>query len=148
MSKTAILSKVRPPAPKRVLEPAIVLARAPNWEGELDGLKGAAKGSTIRVKARLGLDYAMVEGEGRAVNLSAGRNHADGFSVSGVLAGAAVELQLFFSGEPFGRQPFICTGTLSEDGREMAGDWSLACLNPDTCGCKGGGGSFRLKRVG
>jgi hypothetical protein len=137
----------RPPSRKRILEPAIDIERAPNWEGELDGSFGAPEGATIRIKAHIGFDYQMIEGEGRAVNLPA-KGYADGFALSGVLTESAVALQIWFNGEPFGRQPFLCTGDLSEDGRAMAGDWSVACQNPDSCNCQGGGGTFRLKRVG
>ena len=129
-----------------LLDPALDLARAPHWEGELEGNHGAPKGSTIRVKAQIGFDGSLIEGVGRAVNFPA--DATPELALSGTRESDAVCVQVWFNGEPFGHQPFVCSGELTSDGREMAGDWSVACQNPDTCGCKGGGGRFRLKRIG
>ena len=132
----------------RLLEEAPRLGHEHNWEGELAGARGAAKGCAIRVKARIGFYGDMTEGVGRAVNFPADMAASDAeFTLSGTLDLDAVAFQIWFAGAPFGHQPFACAGVLGSDGREMTGDWSVGCLFPDACDCDGGGGTFHLKRI-
>lgn len=119
-----------------------------HWEGEFTGLRGAAQGCEIRVRVRIGFYGDSLEGAGRAINFPADTPESDTeVTLSGSLDGDAVTLQMWFANALIGREAFVSTGVLSSDGREMAGDWSAGCFNPETCGCAGAGGAFLLKRI-
>ncbi len=138
----------RSPALHFLLEPTLDLARAPHWEGELTGTQGAPKGCVMRLEAQIDFNRHSIEGVGRAVNFPSDvpSSHAE-LTLSGSCSLETVMFEIWFSGTPYGHQPFCGAGTLGNDGREMSGDWSVACLTPDSCGCNGGGGTFRLKRI-
>jgi hypothetical protein len=118
------------------------------WEGEFTGARGAAQNCTIGVKAQIGFHGHLIEGAGRAVTFPAEFSDTDAsFSLSGVLSFDSVSFQLWFGASQIRHEPFIGSGMLSSDGREIGGDWSVQCFDPETCGCEGGGGVFRLKRI-
>lgn len=135
----------------RVLE---LIDRAPaldhehHWEGEYFGHHGSASGSTVAVKARLAFHGEVIDGAGRLIDgLNDVLDGKYGFDVDATRVADVVELHLWFEAEVLARAPFVCTGLLTGDGREISGDWTVGCFDPDTCGCDGGGGTFRLKRI-
>jgi hypothetical protein len=138
----------RPPRLVRLLDWAPQLGHEHNWEGALSGLRGAAQNCEIGLKARIAFHGDLIEGVGRMVNRPEGMpDFNDGFTLSGTLIGDSVDFQLWFAEDLIAREPFAVSGQLSLDARDMVGDWTVRCFNPTTCGCDGGGGDFRLKRV-
>ena len=138
----------RPPRLARLLADAPAPGFEHHWEGELAGSSGAAVGCNIKLKASMAFHGALVDGRGRFANVGAGVTDAQAtLSISGTLEADVISLRLWSASAELGRVPFEAAGKLECGGREMGGAWSVTCFNPDTCGCTGGGGTFRLKRV-
>lgn len=132
----------------RLLDRVPTLDHEHHWEGEFKGSHGAAEGSTIAIKARLAFRGELIDGNGRIVDgMSEKLDGPDSFTVGGTLDGDVVDLLLWFDAPLLGRSPFVGSGLLTSDAREIDGDWTVGCFNPATCGCDGGGGTFRLKRI-
>jgi len=138
----------RPPQLDRLLEDAPRLEPEHHWEGELAGSHGAANGCVIRIAAQIAFPGSLIAGSGRMLNkLDGSPDFVPDLDLTGTLEKGAVALQLWFAGAEIRHVPFVGTGRLSNDAREMTGDWSVQCFNPKTCGCDGGCGTFRLVRV-
>ena len=142
------VAKRRNPRLVRLLRTVPALGYEHNWEGAFEGARGAAAGCTLRVKAQIAFHGDLIEGAGRFVDFrSGGAAGDDGFALTGTATPGAVSLELWFSAAEARRVPLAATGIIGCNGREMSGDWAVACFNPDTCGCDGGGGTFHLKRI-
>ena len=138
----------RPPHLARLLDRVPELGHEHHWEGEFTGVHGAASDCEIRVKASIAFHGDLLEGAGRLAYPPAGMpGFDDAFTVSGTIGAETVDFQLWFTAVELGREPIVSSGVLGADGREMSGDWSFQCFNSATCGCDGGGGTFRLRRV-
>lgn len=119
-----------------------------NWEGTFTGSAGSADGFTVTIKANITFATDLIEGVGRAVNLSADAPAGAGeLAISGTQHEDVVHFELWFGAAEMARESFSATGILSADGREMLGRWTVGCFDPQACGCSGGGGEFKLKRV-
>ena len=148
---TATISTVLTPPSRhlaRLLSSVPDLGPEHHWQGEYTGVSGAAVGCCIRIDAHLAFHGSLIEGAGRLADTQtaiAGWNGS--LTLSGTVSGDAVSLDLWMQPPEIGRVPFAGTGTLSSDAREIAGAWSTACFNPETCGCDGGGGKYWLRRI-
>lgn len=120
-----------------------------HWEGVLKGEHGSAKTGRVEVKARLRFQNAVLDGRGVTHTFPTRlRGQPCEFDVSGVIEGDGdLAFQLWFIEPEIGHVPFELEGALSSNGARMTGAWTCACFYPDRCGCGGGGGSFRLKKV-
>ena len=138
----------RSPALSRLLENCPQLNREHHWEGDLTITRAVNPGFVFKVKASIGIHGDLIDGTGRSYTMPYKLTEADGaFTLSGSLAAGTVAFQLWFSGTDWRQRPFVATGHIGVDGREMSGDWTTQCMQPTGCGCAGLGGPFRLQRV-
>ncbi|NJO55637.1 MAG: hypothetical protein HC834_03930 [Rhodospirillales bacterium] len=117
------------------------------WEGALDGASGSASSWTLKVRAHIAFHGGLIEGTGRMETPPAVDGAVDTFGLVGTRDGDGVAFALWFDTPAISHVPIETTGRLSADGRTMTGDWTIGCFYPDTCGCTGGGGTYRLERV-
>ena len=68
-------------------------------------------------------------------------------TVSGAQTDDAVQLSIWFDGTELANFPIECDGVIDPDERLILGAWKTPCVEPDTCGCDGGGGSYKLHRI-
>jgi hypothetical protein len=136
-----------PPALGQLLKRSPRLSPEHHWEGEFAGAHGSTKSCTLRIKAQIAFRGELVEGKGRCVNMPADTFGDDTFTLSGTLGAGGLSFHVDFAVAPIGTVPVVADGALSADERTMTGDWSIACIFPDTCDCQGGGGTFELRRV-
>jgi hypothetical protein len=124
------------------------LGREHHWEGTFTGNSGAAAGKSFRMIAHMAFHGTLIEGRGALsagdVSLPDAQLEA---TLSGTLEDGTVRLEMWWSHPDTLREAFHCDGVLAVDQRVIEGSWSVACFYPDTCGCGGSGGTFRLVRV-
>lgn len=119
-----------------------------SWEGALQGVYGSAGSGKIEFKATIAFHGELIEGTGRVSRLAQARPEwDDSLVLSGSRREGAVNFDIWLTASAFGRSAFSTVGQLSADGREMTGDWSVGCFDPAACGCKGGGGTYRMTRI-
>jgi hypothetical protein len=134
-----------PNAPTPDALPDTVALETPDyhWEGPFDVTRGEAEDSFI-VRAMIGFHGDLIEGSGE---LHLTNDDGEGpITITGDRTGGDVRFSIWFAdGEA--RSPLDCEGEMSADEQTMKGDWSFECLDPENCGCGGGGGTFTLERV-
>lgn len=119
-----------------------------SWEGVLQGATGSTTGHTIEFRATLAFHGGLIEGTGRVAALARSRpDWDDSLVLSGASRDGEVSFSIWLAASAFKQSAFSTTGHLSVDGGEMTGDWSVGCFDPVGCGCQGGGGTFRMKRI-
>jgi hypothetical protein len=116
------------------------------WIGALTGARGACRNAQIELQAQISITAGVLIGRGAAANFP---YDAPGAAVvlDGGAARGGVHFDLIIERDDLARAPFVCDGLMNADQTEMSGDFALACIYPKTCGCAGGGGSFRLTKV-
>jgi hypothetical protein len=67
--------------------------------------------------------------------------------VDGMRSPESVEMQVHIFGAPVRLQPMACTGLSSVDETRYEGTWTMPCLDPESCGCDGSDGKFRLSEL-
>lgn len=138
--------------PVRDLEPLPFATPAPEdapehlWEGELKGRYGICRRATIEVRARIAFRGDLVNGRGVTPNFPYG-HEGGAFTLDGALTGAKVAVDLVMEDETFRQTIYACDGVMNAAEDEIDGVWTVGCLRPRECGCKGGGGVFRLQKV-
>jgi hypothetical protein len=136
----------------RVLEPLPFAISAPEpvpdqeWEGELKGRYGICRRAKILVRAQMAFRGDLVSGQGVTPNFPYGRE-GGAFTLDGALKGSAFEIDLVMDDADFRQTTYACTGVMNAAEDEIEGKWTVGCLRPRECGCKGGGGVFRLQKV-
>ena len=142
------LLRERLPLLSRLLETSPVLERRRRWEGELTITRAVNPGFVFRVVADIAIHGELIEGTGRSHTMPYDLSGRDAeFTLAGTSAAGALAFQVWFAAAEWRARPFIASGHLSSDGRQMSGDWSTQCMQPRTCGCDGLGGPFRLHRI-
>lgn len=127
------------------LAPQLEPARAHHWEGVFE-LNADGDQFSFNVIARLVFQGGLIEGAGNASLVGGTALAAPAFTLSGERAGESVVFRFWFDEDMLGH-PFECSGTLDAEERVMDGAWAYHCVDPQSCGCSGGWGPFRLERV-
>ena len=65
--------------------------------------------------------------------------------LEGETSGGTLKLTIFMIDTPFRHGEVVCTGE-RKDERFIEGDFEMACVNPDKCGCGGMRGTFWMRR--
>jgi CDGSH-type Zn-finger protein len=135
-----------------VLEPELALAQLENkqpeheWIGELQGRRGICRKTRIEVRAMLSFTGGVLIGCGASANFPYDDPGAH-ISIDGSAGAAGVSFDLVIERGVFAAKSFICDGVINAAEDEISGGFAIGCLYPESCGCKGGGGSFRLTKV-
>jgi hypothetical protein len=117
------------------------------WEGALTGASGSASTWTLNVRAHIAFHGGLIEGRGCIAEPPAIDGAVDTFSLVGTRHGDVVAFAIWLDTAALSHVPIETTGHLSADGLTMAGAWTVGCFYPDSCGCTGGGGTYRLEQI-
>lgn len=147
-------ANLNPDVLKKIVKPALtarlglVMQPEPRgqWEGRLKGKRGAARKHTVFALAQLRFVGGVMEGAGVTPEFPSSAPGSS-FALDGRLSGSSADFAILFEAEGIRSSPFICTGALDAESRNLRGKWEFTCFSPDTCGCKGGGGDFHFWRV-
>lgn len=134
-----------PPAPDARAVPALQPAPDYHWEGVFNIEVGGDPEDDFRIKAMIGFHGEVVEGSGM-LHLLQGDDEGGDITLTGTRLNESVHFDIWPSDAPVA-SPFVCSGTLSPDEQAMDGAWTVACMDPENCGCDGAAGRFRLLRV-
>lgn len=121
----------------------VLAYREERWQGEFSGEGGSTKNVEFEFDATLQLWGSGLSGTG---SLLGPPPPEDALTFAGTREGHALDLLVWFDFPDISVKPFVCTGRLSADEREISGTFAVECLHPDECGCAGGTGSFRMHR--
>jgi len=140
---------IRLTQPECQIVPEQTLHKKGHWRGRLCATEAGNTGEgDATLNADLEFCDSMIDGLGRALDCPANGSDAEkAFHLTGIRVGKSVEFQIWFSSKQLSRAPFICSGALSDNEREMAGTWTIGCFDPRECGCSGGRGTFTFKRI-
>lgn len=139
----------KPPPAQSKLAPALSARTKGHWKGKIIATEAGNTGKgQATLNAEIEFVDGVIDGRGEALDCPADGTSADrAFHLTGTQDGRSVNFQIWFGAERLARAPFICSGELSENEREMAGSWTVGCFDPKECGCAGGVGNFALRRV-
>lgn len=132
------------PATESAALPALEGAPDYHWEGVFEFDVGGDAEDNFRIKAMIGFHGDVVEGSG-VLDLLTGDAGGE-IGLTGTRLGENVHFEMWYDSAE-ARSPFVCVGALSADEQAMDGSWTFACFDPENCGCDGGAGAFRLRRV-
>lgn len=126
-------------------EPAAIAERP--WKGLFKvTFVDTGNHAEVAIKCVLRLNAVLIEGKGRSPEFPRLGSPADReFTLTGSRTGQRVVFDLWFGGS-VASQPFACEGILNDIEDHIAGTWSFSCYSPDTCGCRGGHGKFRMEQ--
>jgi hypothetical protein len=116
------------------------------WIGELKGRRGMCRKALIEVRAMLSFTGGVLVGRGASPNFPYDDPGAN-LTMEGAVGVAGVSFDLVIDRGVFAARTFVCDGAINTAEDEISGGFAISCLYPESCGCKGGAGSFRLNKV-